>query len=142
MNRDAAAAERRKARMVNWNSANREHRRNYHYKRLYGITLAEYNEMLEAQKGSCAICGEPPKEHHRSLAVDHDHNTGEIFGLLCTPCNKNLIGRIRNPALFERAAEYLRNGSGKFVPEEFKKGQKKKRRAKRPRKVKNDQTKQ
>lgn len=39
--------------------------------RLYGITLGEYTDLLEQQKGVCAICGRPPKT--RKLAVDHDH---------------------------------------------------------------------
>lgn len=125
----------RLARMRTWNHENRDKRRDYHYRRMFGLTLEEYNAMLETQSGCCAICGEPPKEHHRALAVDHDHGTGEIFGLLCTPCNKNLIGRIRNPELFEKAAEYLKKGTGRFVPEQFRKGPKKRR--KTPRKKTN-----
>lgn len=131
INRDAKAREKRLARMRTWGTENREKRRDYHYRRLYGLTLEEYNAMLAAQNGRCAVCGEEPKEHHRALAVDHDHVTGEIFGLLCTPCNKNLIGKIRRPELFERAADYLRNGSGRFVPEAFKKGQKRRRKTRK-----------
>lgn len=94
----------------------------------FGITLEQYGEMLEKQNGVCAVCHKPPQEN-KAHAVDHDHKTGEIFGLLCHACNYRLIGRIRNPILFERAAEYLRNGSGLFVPP------KKKRRRKTSRKV-------
>jgi hypothetical protein len=51
----------------------------------YGISVREYNAMLEAQGGLCSICGRPPRK--RRLAVDHDHVTGKIRGLLCTCCN-------------------------------------------------------
>jgi len=52
--------------------------------RNFGITKAEYDAMVKSQKGRCAICGDPPKTN---LAVDHDHTTGKIRGLLCTNCN-------------------------------------------------------
>jgi len=53
----------------------------------YGITLADYDIMFEQQCGVCAICGKPqPKQFHR-LAVDHDHVTGKVRGLLCQSCN-------------------------------------------------------
>jgi hypothetical protein len=60
----------------------------------HGITDAEYQAMREAQGGVCALCGQP--EIHRikgtllSLAVDHDHVTGQIRGLLCMKCNHAL----------------------------------------------------
>jgi hypothetical protein len=50
--------------------------------------------MLEAQCGVCAICKEPRPEE-RTLHVDHDHETGEIRGLLCFRCN-NAIGDLRD----------------------------------------------
>ena len=56
--------------------------RKSHLKRKYGLTLEEYDAMLEAQGGVCAICGEPRPEE-RTLHVDHDHETGAIRGLLC-----------------------------------------------------------
>jgi len=70
--------------------------RNKHLKREYGITLDEYNKMHDAQNGLCAMCFQPEtvKSHHtgevRYLAVDHDHNTGKIRGLLCFRCNTML----------------------------------------------------
>ena len=50
--------------------------------------------MLEAQGGVCMICKEPRPEE-RTLHVDHDHETGEIRGLLCFRCN-NAIGDLRD----------------------------------------------
>lgn len=60
----------------------------------FGITLEEYQTMWDAQGGVCAICGRPETIlDHRSkkirwLAVDHNHETGEVRGLLCSNCNK------------------------------------------------------
>lgn len=74
------------------------------YKRLYGISVEEYDKMLEFQDGKCAICHKPPK--NKRLAVDHDHKTGIIRGLLCSMCNQSLHGRITQDWLFD-AYEYL-----------------------------------
>lgn len=57
---------------------------------LYGITLEDYEKMLESQNGGCAICGRVPTG--RALHVDHDHKTGLVRGLLCHSCN-HAIGR-------------------------------------------------
>lgn len=51
----------------------------------YGMTLDQYDELLESQGGVCAACrGTCSKEY---LSVDHDHETGEVRGLLCSTCN-------------------------------------------------------
>lgn len=65
----------------------------------------EFMAMYKAQGGRCAICLEP--ESDRALAVDHDHSSGRVRGLLCGVCNQAL-GRFKDdPARFTRAAEYL-----------------------------------
>lgn len=62
-------------------------------KREYGITLAQYNAMVRKQAGRCAICRRPESVKMkrtgqlRRLAVDHDHVTGAVRGLLCQRCN-------------------------------------------------------
>ncbi len=56
--------------------------------RQYGITLAQYDEMLTRQGGTCAICKKPPKV--KRLHVDHCHSTGRVRGLLCGSCNGRL----------------------------------------------------
>src|SRR5262249_47723947 len=77
-----------------------------HLKRKFGITLADYEAMLVAQGGGCAICGDPEPEG-RSLHVDHDHEDGQVRGLLCFRCN-NALGDLREDvALLSRAASYL-----------------------------------
>ena len=64
-------------------------RANWWYKSKFNITLDDYDRMFEEQKGVCAICGQPQKSSRR-LAVDHNHITGKIRGLLCTVCNTDL----------------------------------------------------
>lgn len=72
----------------------------------YNLSLAEYDEMLSAQDGSCAICRKVPKPD-KCLAVDHDHVTGKVRGLLCGNCNRG-IGYFRDSVYTTiRAAAYL-----------------------------------
>jgi len=54
----------------------------------FGITPEEYDGLLAAQAGVCAICG--GDNGSKRLAVDHDHDTGVIRGLLCNQCNRGL----------------------------------------------------
>lgn len=73
----------------------------------FGITLKQYDEMLDAQGSRCAICGKTPEDNGRRLAVDHDHNTGEIRGLLCVSCNMGLGKFGDDPTLIAKAIAYL-----------------------------------
>jgi hypothetical protein len=58
----------------------------------YGLTLEQYDELLEKQQRCCAICGESHDvAKGKILAVDHDHTTGKVRGLLCHNCN-TIIG--------------------------------------------------
>ena len=77
-----------------------------HLKRKYGITLKDYSEMLEEQSGSCAICGTPEPEN-KKFDVDHDHQTGDVRGLLCTSCNRMLGHGRDNPEILTAGAKYL-----------------------------------
>lgn len=79
---------------------------NLYYK--YGITLKEYDEMLESQGNACAICGKTPEENGKRLYVDHNHKTGKVRGLLCANCNKALGFFQDNPELCRLAMLYLR----------------------------------
>ena len=81
-----------------------DRQRRYHVK--YGISIEQYEKALDQQKGVCKICGRPPKRLR--LAVDHDHKTGRVRGLLCMRCNRRLLGRGLEIAwLHRKAAEYL-----------------------------------
>jgi hypothetical protein len=66
--------------------------RKKHFKRKYGITVEQYNQMLLTQNNTCKICKNICKSG-KNLAVDHCHATGKVRGLLCATCNVNL-GRI------------------------------------------------
>lgn len=82
----------------------------YHWarrmQREFGITPEQYLEILAIQGGVCAICSVRPKT--RRLAVDHNHRTGEVRGLLCTMCNHKVLGGAKeNPDILRRAAAYL-----------------------------------
>lgn len=76
-------------------------------KRTFGISLEEYDVLHDKQNGVCAICGEcettPYRDGVRRLAVDHDHVTGRIRGLLCVNCN-NGLGRFKDSQILLAAA--------------------------------------
>lgn len=64
-----------------------------------------YNDLLHRQGGICAICGSPPGS--KRLAIDHDHKTDKVRGLLCFRCNV-AVGFLRDdPELMFSAAEYV-----------------------------------
>lgn len=77
----------------------------------YGLSVEGYNELLESQNGVCAICQQPETFSIRGtvceLAVDHDHQTGKVRGLLCQHCN-TAIGKFKeDPTLIRAAIDYL-----------------------------------
>lgn len=88
-------------------------RHGYHLRRNYGITREQYNWMLEVQGGVCAICRQPettsnPARHTvKRLAVDHDHRTGQIRGLLCSNCNRGIGHFHHDPSRLRDAIAYL-----------------------------------
>lgn len=89
-----------------WHAENPEKSRNMKLKQYFGITLAQYNELLNLQNGGCAIC-QKICTSGRALAVDHCHETGHIRGLLCGNCN-NALGRLKDsPVNCLAAANYL-----------------------------------
>ena len=99
------------------NSKDPTKQREYALLNHFGITMNEYDKLLEAQNGNCWICNEPPK--NKRLAVDHEHKSGEkrkegafdirkrVRGLLCWQCNSAIAKFRDNPIKLRRAAEYL-----------------------------------
>lgn len=71
---------------VRCRSCNDEKCRVYRYRTEYGITIEEYEQLFIEQNGLCAICKTEPLKY--KLAVDHDHDTGAVRGLLCSRCNR------------------------------------------------------
>jgi len=90
-----------------YHKKNRHKKRAKDLKRNFGISLHEYNLMLTEQKGKCACCGIHQNELTINFAVDHDHDTGLIRGLLCGICN-TAIGKLGdNIEGLMRALNYL-----------------------------------
>lgn len=77
--------------------------------RNYGISLEEYEALLLKQDGKCAICGsaEAVPGTKNCMAVDHDHKTGKVRGLLCMFCNRGLGAFKDSPAILKNAMDYL-----------------------------------
>jgi hypothetical protein len=74
-----------------------------------GVTDEDYERMLEAQGGHCALCPSTPKT--KRLHVDHNHRTGTVRGLLCFRCNRGL------PTY--ATSEWLRNAYGYVLRDEY-----------------------
>ncbi len=100
---------------MNWRANNKEkyneqqrnaHRRHKTRNRLYRYRIDEsfYKKMLTEQNNKCAICGKGPSGV-RPLAIDHDHMTGKVRGLLCYGCNR-LMCLLDNPELLEKSLAY------------------------------------
>lgn len=100
--------ESRKASMKEYSRKNRRTLRDAQLRRAYGITHDEYDARLERQGGRCGLCKNERAPGTRAFAVDHDHATGAIRGLLCKPCNTGLGCFKDNPELMEAGAQYVR----------------------------------
>lgn len=72
--------------------------------RKYGMTPADLERMMAEQGGACAICGRPLGE---DIAVDHDHETGKVRGLLHRLCNSGIGMLGEDPAVLSSAIGYL-----------------------------------
>lgn len=80
---------------------------------LYGLTEQDYNEMLAAQDFSCAICRTDSwMEKNGRLHIDHDHDTGQVRGLLCSRCNVGIGMFAEAKTRLLAAIEYLEKHSG------------------------------
>lgn len=95
--------------VTHWRVEKKRQSANSHARRVkavYGLEPGQYDLLYEGQGGRCWICQRATGKSKR-LAVDHDHVTGEVRGLLCGPCNSMLAHARDNPAMFERAMSYL-----------------------------------
>lgn len=89
-----------------------QNNRTYRLK-LYGLTDEEYEERLAGQGGVCAVCKRPPGKHKR-LCVDHNHETGEIRGLLCLRCNAHISALGDSLERVQAVLTYLGGESSRF----------------------------
>lgn len=116
--RDETYREGIKTKVKAYNAKNPDKKKDQHLREHFGISLTDYQEILAKQKGKCAICGSTTSKVKiaKYLYVDHDHNTGEIRGLLCNNCNFG-IGQFKDDVnLLLKAVEYLEGDhTGKVV---------------------------
>lgn len=88
----------------------------YILKHRFGLTLIDYHQMYENQKGCCAICGKPITLYAESrdlssvACVDHNHDTLEVRGLLCNKCNTGIGMLNEDIRILTNAIEYIKKG--------------------------------
>jgi hypothetical protein len=82
-------------------------------RKLYNITLEEYNTLFVKQNGCCAICGIHQSDLETPMCVDHNHVTKEIRGLLCRKCNSGIAFLKENTLILHKAIEYLNGKNNK-----------------------------
>jgi hypothetical protein len=110
--------EERKQKFKDWQTENPEKyyrmMRNSKLK-VYGLTIEDYEALLEEQKGVCKICEKPETKgtgrDKGTLAVDHCHRTGKVRGLLCSSCNRGLGFFGDDLLLLNKAVDYLNENS-------------------------------
>jgi hypothetical protein len=98
-----------------YHAENSPQRDNY-YLRNYGITIKDYEEINKLQGYTCKICKK--RDQKQRLAVDHNHKTGTVRGLLCNYCNQ-ITGVLENrgEGYFMRLIEYVRSYNIEVKPE-------------------------
>ena len=96
----------------------RKYKRNRDLIRTYGITLDEADQLFAEQGHCCAICKTTDNTSNKgkgttSFSVDHCHDTGEVRGLLCDPCNLGLGQLGDTEEALERALDYIKQSKEK-----------------------------
>lgn len=90
-----------------------EHARDLALRRVFGITLEEYKQILAAQGHKCPVC---EKELSGiSNPVDHDHKTGVVRGILCTYCNRRRVAQHTDWEIVYRMYRYLKDHPARRV---------------------------
>ena len=88
--------------------------------RRVGISVEAYDAIVAESQSLCAICGNPETRKFRGktkrLAIDHNHATGAVRGMLCHSCNTMIALSNESPGVLLRAAEYLMSGGAHYAP--------------------------
>ena len=87
---------------------NKRKARNSQLLQKFGITIEQYEEQLEKQQNKCDCCARDRSEFRRDFAVDHNHKTGQLRGLICGPCN-TALGSLKidnGPTILDKAKVY------------------------------------
>ena len=106
---DPEYREYKKLKAKEWYENNKQRRRERLMMKNYGLSWDSYLSIIEEQ-GGCGICCKQEPDHLDSgemFAVDHDHATGEVRGVLCTQCNTGLGKFYDSVELLQKAQEYL-----------------------------------
>ena len=96
-----------------WKRKNRERDKENRIIRLYGINFKGFNEILKSQNNMCKICGILIEEKNlldrrkNGIVIDHNHKTGKVRGILCSPCNYILGNAKDNKKILKEAINYL-----------------------------------
>ena len=86
----------------------REYDRRRHLEIAYGMTLEQFDALLEQQEGVCAVClSDNPSLNNGNWSIDHDHTTGAVRGIVCHHCNIMLGGARDNIDTLRNAVTYL-----------------------------------
>lgn len=106
--------QRSKRSLARFHAKHPRYQKNYDLQRNYGIDLAAFDRMRDAQNYACAICERPEAAlPRRTLVVDHDHDSGHVRGLLCATCNTGIGHFADDPARMRNAIHYMEKHSGK-----------------------------
>lgn len=107
--RECDNARQLKHRKVNPNTHrySKERLKGYQVKAAYGITYDEWLNLMNSRGWSCEICGREVETSGRALAIDHDHSTGALRGVLCQRCNCAIGLLSDNEETLHNAIEYL-----------------------------------
>ncbi len=94
-----------------WRAQNKDSARKHVACSVYGLTHDQYDALMAVKQ--CDICGDPPSGKSTRLSIDHDHDTGEIRGMLCRLCNSALGLARENPAILRAMVTYLEKRNAK-----------------------------
>lgn len=104
-----------KSRTQRYRSQHPDYRRDHALRKNYGISSEEYDRILLGQGGLCAICRCPESQGRQDprtgrpqrFAVDHDHSTKQVRGLLCAHCNMGIGQLGEDPLILRAAVSYI-----------------------------------
>jgi hypothetical protein len=97
-----------KERILELRRKQKKRTKNNHLIKRYGITIEQYNSMLDEQESKCYICEtyvENTKNNY--LHVDHNHTTGKVRKLLCMSCNASLGLVKESEFILKKMIEYI-----------------------------------
>lgn len=78
-----------------------------HKVKSFGLTVEEYESLIQKQGNKCAICNKHQSQLKKLLSIDHNHKTGKVRGLLCGNCNRGIGFLEDSPAIMRKAVDYV-----------------------------------